>query len=376
MKRKWQWRKQYLNYELTVNKRRQSDKLYATLQVCSLLRALGNPQSHQCFKEKNVSGINRAKLTFLELVIPPISNQEAVWFKNEPFAEHMRQSDFYMIGGKAKSKFVNIRACEGNDKILFDIIVGDECKTSGVINVPELKPVIDFKGDKFGIGCGEDAIEFFYEKSREDILLARFTPENILWYRSRKEQGLSGLDNYADLMVYDLLYVGIAKKGDSYDRLIAKGHNARQEILSNEPQRYPGARVADEIFLFLFRAEPLFVSSFGADSEIDLDFGYDHKKIVADAEKAFVSLLKPNYNTVRFKQYPKGADGLYDSKLDRYSYSIREAITFNTPHGQIRGDRNEGLGVLSNKADFIYVDKESAKLFISGVDFPNDKPIA
>jgi hypothetical protein len=42
LKRKWQWRKQYLNYELTVNKRRQSDKLYATLQVCSLLRALGN----------------------------------------------------------------------------------------------------------------------------------------------------------------------------------------------------------------------------------------------------------------------------------------------------------------------------------------------
>ncbi|WP_197465683.1 hypothetical protein [Zhongshania aliphaticivorans] len=340
------------------------------------LLALGNPQNHQRFTGKNVSGTNRAKLTFLELIIPPISNQEAVWFKDEPFAEYMRQSDFYMIGGKAKSKFVNVRASEGNDQILFDIVVGDECKTSGVINIQQLKPVIDFEGDNFGVGCGEEAIEFFYERSGENILIARFTPENILWYRSRQEQGISGLDNYADVMVYDLLYVGIAKKGDSYDRLIAKGHHARQEILSNEPQRYPGARVTDEIFLFLFRPEPLFVTSFGADSEIDLDFGYDHKKIVADAEKAFVSLLQPNYNTVRFKQYPRGADGLYSSKLDRYGYSIGEAITFNTPHGQIKGGRNGDLGGLSNKADFISVDKESAKLFISGVDFPNDEPNA
>lgn len=52
-----------------------------------------------------MTGTNRAKITFLELVIPPISNQEAVWFKDEPFAEYMKQSDFYMIGGKAKSKF-------------------------------------------------------------------------------------------------------------------------------------------------------------------------------------------------------------------------------------------------------------------------------
>ncbi len=326
--------------------------------------------------ELSISDTNRAKLTFLELVIPPISNQEAVWFKDEPFAEFMKQSDFYMIGGKAKSKFVNVCASESNEQIFFDIFVGDEHKSSGVINIQELEVVLDFAGDDFNVGFGEEAIEFFYEKNEENILLARFTPENILWYRSRKTQGITGLDNYADVLVYDLLYVGIAKKGDSYDRLIAKGHHARQEILSNEPQRYPGARVTDEIFLFLFRPEPLFVTSFTANSEIDLDFGYDHKKIVADAEKAFVSLLQPNYNTVRFKQYPKGADGLYDSKLDRYSYSIGEAITFNTAHGQIKGGRNGNLGGLSNKADFIAVDKDSAKLFISGVDFPDDEPDA
>lgn len=323
-----------------------------------------------------MSETNRVKITFLELVIPPISNQEAAWFKDEPFAKYMKQSDFYMIGGKAKSKFSNIRANEDNSQILFDIFVGDDHKSSEIIHIYELKPVLDFEGNDFGVGCRNEAIEFFHEKDGEKILLVRFTPENILWYRSREEEGISGLDNYADVLVYDLLYVGIAKKGDSYDRLIAKGHHARQEILSNEPQRYPGARVTDEIFLFLFRPEPLFITIFGPNNDIDLDLGYDHKKIIADAEKAFVSLLKPNYNTIRFKQYPKGSDGLYDSKLDRYGYSIGEAITFNTPYGQIKGGRNGDLRGLSNKADFISVDKESAKIFISGVDFPNDEPNA
>jgi len=85
-----------------------------------------------------------------------------------------------------------------------------------------------------------------------------------------------------------------------------------------------------------------------------------------------VSLLQPHYNTVKFRQYPKGADGLYDSKLDRYTYSIGEAITFNTAHGKIKGGRDRNLGGLTNEADFIFVDKESSRLFISGKDFDED----
>lgn len=197
-----------------------------------------------------------------------------------------------ILGGKAKSKFSNVHANENNSQILFDVFVGNDHKSSGTIHIHELESVINFEGNNFHIVCADEAIDFFYRNDGENILLARFTPESILWYRSREAAGISGLDNYADVLIYDLLYVGIAKKGDSYDRLIAKGHSARQEILSNEPQRYPGARVTDEIFLFLFSPKPLFVTTFGPDSDIALDFGYDHKKIIADAEKAFVSLLQ------------------------------------------------------------------------------------
>lgn len=312
----------------------------------------------------------RAKLTYLELVIPPISNQEAVWYKDEPVAEYMKQSDFYMIGGKTKSLFGNVRFNDDQTQIFFDLFVGDDLKSSGIINIGELQPIIEFSGEDFGIASNEDEIEFFYEENDQNYLLARFTPENILWYRSRDTNGISGLDNYKEIFVYDLLYVGIAKQGDSYQRLIQNGHQARQEILANEPQRYPGARVSDETFLFLFRLQPIFMTSFGDDPDFDLDISYAHKQIVADAEKAFVSLLKPEYNVIKFKQYPKGKDGLHSSNLDRYGYSIGEAITFNTPHGKIKGGRDKFFGAISNEADFIFVDKKSAELFISGIDFP------
>ncbi|HDY8077030.1 TPA: hypothetical protein RQK60_004590 [Vibrio vulnificus] len=238
----------------------------------------------------------------------------------------------------------------------------------------ELDAVANYDGQDFYVRGNENSIEIVYQKHEDYYVIERFTPENILWHRSREINGLSGLDNYSELSVYDLLYVGIAKEGDSYDRLIKNGHHARLDILANEPQRYPGARVSDEIFLFLFRIEPLFMTSFGSNSPIDLDFEYEHKKIVADAEKAFVNLLKPDYNSVKFKQYPKGKDGLFDSKLDRYSYSIGEFLTFNTPHGRIKGGRDRLLGGLNNKADFIFVDKKKSTLYIAGVDF--EDPIA
>lgn len=320
-----------------------------------------------------MSGTNRVKSTFLELVFPPISNQEAYWLKGQPATDFMRESDFYMIGGKAKSKFSNLSACEKTLTITFDLYIGDDLRGNGAIEIPKLESVEKFNGKDFVIGGDEESIEIFYEKNGDNCLIERFTPENILWRRSREVNGLTGLDNYEELFCYDLLYVGIAKKGDSYERLIKNGHHARLDILANEPQRYPGARVTDEIFLFLFRLEPLFVTTFGPDSDIDLDFGYDHKKIVVDAEKAFVSLLQPNYNTVVFNQYPKSDDGLFNSKLDRYTYSIGEAITFNTPHGRIKGGRDRYFGGLTNKADFIFVDKETSKLYISGKDFPDEK---
>jgi hypothetical protein len=199
-----------------------------------------------------------------------------------------------------------------------------------------------------------------------------FTSEKLLWDRSRGISGIEGLDHVRDLMTYDLLYVGIAKKGDTFDRLFRQGHKARMDILANEPQRYPGARVTDEIYLFPFRVEPLLIQTFEPDHKFtDGDFAgeLDRKRILADAEKAFVSLLKPQYNVVTFNNYPKGVDGLYGAGVDRYGYLIGESVAFDTAHGRIRGARHPAVS-FSNEADFIFVDGEKVFFHVSGVDFP------
>ncbi|MBP0998039.1 hypothetical protein J8629_13375 [Serratia fonticola] len=308
----------------------------------------------------------RFKITYLELAFPPISNQEAVIFKDQPAADFMRNSDFYMIAGKAETSFKNFNRIN-EFEISFDIASGDNIVSSGFVNFNELESFKKSTHEMKYISLDEKELAITFSTGNDEFYyIDRFTPESILWNKSRGLEGISGFENYRELMVYDLLYTGIAKVGDSYDRLIKRGHHARVEILSNEKQRLPGARVSEEIFIFLFKLEPLFISSFGQDSPVDLDFGYDHKKIVADAEKAFVSLLEPEYNKERFKRYPEGKDGLYASKLDSYAYLIAETLTFNTPSGSITGGKNDGYWNFFNDADMIFTDKKTTTILTAG----------
>lgn len=210
-------------------------------------------------------------------------------------------------------------------------------------------------------------------------MLEWFTTEKLIWDRSRGRAGIVRFDRHRAAAAYDLLYVGIAKVGDSFDRLINNGHKACMTILGNEPQRYPGARVTDEIYLFLFKVQPLIMTTFEPKHDFeyeDLSGAYDRKRIVADAEKAFVSLLKPEYNVVKFTSYPKGADGLYGSDYVRYGYVLCESLSFNTAYGRIRGSRDAATGFITNDADAIFVEGGSVKLFVSGVDFPAEPPPA
>lgn len=322
--------------------------------------------------------VTKTKITALRTVYPPISNADAVPLMRDPEVEALlRQSDFYMIGGRARASLTQPIIDAQTETMEFDFVVAEKSSSVRIV-VRELPGVAE-------AGCPVLEIEFDAEgrgfriwKSESDgdpvELLEWFTTEKLLWDRARGRPGIYGLDNLRDLGTYDLLYVGIAKEGDSFDRLLARGHKARQEILANEPQRLPGARVSDETFLFMFMADPLFIQTFEPDHEFtdgDFQTDYDGKRIVADAEKAFVSLLRPEYNVQLFKNYPKGADGLYGAGLARYGYVIAEQFAFNTVHGTIRGGVRPD-GMISNGADAIFVEGDAVKLFRSGVDFPAD----
>jgi hypothetical protein len=316
--------------------------------------------------------VTRGQVSRLDLVYPPISNQEAVWLERDPdVQDELRASNFYMIAARPEAKFTDIVVNQENLTAQFNVRVGNDICEPALLRFPELPGTKDREG--YWLEAGEKMFRAWDGPIGEEgsNVLNWFTTEKLLWDRNRGIPGIEGLERVGDLMTYDLLYVGIAKEGDTFDRLFKHGHKARMDILANEPQRYPGARVTDEVYLFPFRIEPLLLQTFELDHDFtDEDFGRqpDQKRILADAEKAFVSLLEPEYNIVRFNNYPKGADGLYGTGIDRYGYLLGETIAFNTAHGRIKGARDP-WGTISNEADFIFVDGEKVSFYVSGVDF-------
>jgi hypothetical protein len=311
----------------------------------------------------------------LDLVCTPIPNNIVSHIARNKDAESiLRGSDFYMIAGRAQASFADFDFDKETGLLHFSIAVAGGKSDSGSIDVFRLcidKSIPD--GWNLGIRPEKTQIGIFIQETAEDEakLIQAFIPEDVLMRRGRKETIIRGFDSYLELATYDLLYVGIAKVGDTYDRLFAKAHDARTRILSDEPQRFPGARVSDEIYLFAFKVEPLLMRVFTGDDEIedsDMDFSYDSKRLVADAEKAMVSLLKPQYNRKLYPSYPKGRDGLYKTGLTSYSYAISEGMAFRTAYGTIKGGRERDI-TISNEADFIMVQGDEVSFRISGVDF-------
>ncbi|ODR99359.1 hypothetical protein AUC68_05150 [Methyloceanibacter methanicus] len=317
--------------------------------------------------------VSRGQVSRLDLVYPPISNQEAVWLEDDPeVQERLRASNLYMIGGRPEARFTDIELDDETHTVRFNVCVGDLQSEPAALRLSDIPGIRGH--DEYYLEAGEKMFRAWDGPVRADgsNVLNWFTTDKLLWDKSRGLPGIEGLDRVSDLMTYDLLYVGIAKKNDTFERLFKRGHKARVSILAHEPQRYPGARVTDETFLFAFRVEPLLLQTFDPDhdfTEEDFMRQPDEKRVLADVEKAFVSLLKPQYNIIKYGNYPKGSDGLYGTGIDRYGYLIGERIAFNTAHGRIRG-AYDPRGMISNEADFIFVDGDKVSFYVSGVDFP------
>jgi hypothetical protein len=81
-------------------------------------------------------------------------------------------------------------------------------------------------------------------------------------------------------------------------------------------------------------------------------------------------LRVPEYNVLKYSNYPRGTDSLYCSDYARYAYFIEEDITLNTAHGSIKGARIFQSPENINRADFISIEGDAVKLYVSGVDFP------
>ena len=297
----------------------------------------------------------------LDLIYPPISNQEGVWFwEDEEVRKYVKQSKLYMLVHRKELKFVDVDVKKIPMGIFrFKISMGEYISsyfsyqfTENIVKLIEECDALEFEeGEKL----------FRITKAESGEVLYWATPDKILYDSITKNIILESA-NPADvelLQKFDLLYVGISKKNDSFSRLFEKAHHGRLNILSNENTKDKSSRMTDELMILLFEVKWFNINIMNSLEDIENLFTYtdNEEAIVADAEKAFVSMLESKYNEVKFKQYPKGKDGLFNKSLQAYSYSINYNLTISTDKASIVGKyddiNRDSIVIQNNKVSII-----------------------
>lgn len=308
----------------------------------------------------------RSQLHELELVYPPVSNQEAEWVKNDPeVLNQLRSSNLYFIGQKPETTYSfndDVKEKVGEEKrIYFNYNSGTETM-SGYIDLQIL--ALHTKNSdpiNFEIELGPKMIRIWNVNDGE--VAGWYTTDKILYDKSLNVPCIFGMNEYRKFFTYNLHYVGISKKDDSFTRLMVKPHDKRLRILSNEHPLNSGSRVTDEVVLFFFRVNSLELKVFKTSEDFE-DLGKteldDKIRIVADAEKAFIKIMNSKYNQVKFENYPYSTDGLFSSSVERHTFSIDEDITFITDDNSIRGVKKDLFGL--KQSDFISISKKSVEL--------------
>jgi hypothetical protein len=312
----------------------------------------------------------RGQIHSLELVYPPISNQEAEWVKDDPVVqEWVANSNLYFIGQKPETFYEFdedvVERIKREAKIHFDYVCGAK-RDKGYIDISSLLKIRKLPDNsEMEIELGKKMIRIWLSEDGQKLdVIEWLTTDKVLFDKSRRKSHIIGLDKYRDFAFYYLHYVGISKRENSLQRLVVKPHDKRLRILSNENPMNMGSRVTDEIVLFFFRIASMEIKQYLEDSDFDGfgkdELGEDSLRIIADAEKAFVSIMDTNYNEVKYKDYPYSTDGLYKSTVDRISFSINEDVKFITDTTLIKGVRNSHGNL--DESDFIFVTKDAVEL--------------
>jgi len=310
----------------------------------------------------------------LELVYPPISNQEAEWLKNEKDVQNeIKASNLYMIGQKPESFFVfdskDYYNISKSGSLIFTYNMGEKSSKTGIdiFKILERHNKNLNEIDRLGIDLGPKVIKFWWKNESSNELLDWFTTEKYLWDKSRKHPAIWGLDNLSEFFRYHLHYIGISKEEDSLSRLVIKPHDKRLRILSNVNPQLPGSRTTDEVVLFFFRINTFRIHEYTYEEYEEVGKNLesifnDNIMIIADAEKAFIKILNTEYNVTKYGNYPISIDGMYNEDVCRYGYFLGEDITFHTNDNSIRGRWTPYDLPLNDDADFIFIDKASKKV--------------
>lgn len=304
----------------------------------------------------------------LKLAFPPFSNQEAEWlWKDGEIKPLVANSKLYMIGQRKQAKFEYPSTPWDEKGIKFNIRCGNELAEN--ISIPLNQFNFVREGKPLVIEMSEKLIRFQSEahtesNSNKPIVYHWLTPDRLFYFVSENSVVCHGLEHQQRFSEFDLYYVGISKKNDSFTRLFATSHEKRSRILGNESQMEATARLTDELMIFLFEVEDLQIRTYDPDddfSDIGLGEVIDPEILAADAEKALVKIMQSKYNSEKYENFPKSKDGLYHEGFKRYGFTIQEDLTFKTKTAQIRGARHCSFPK-NNPCDMIFIEGDEVTL--------------
>lgn len=273
----------------------------------------------------------------LKLVFPPLSNREAFWLsEDEGVKKQVSESKLYMLGQREEAFFDEDSFVATDKGISFRLKIGDYLSGEIIFKFTESIKNIENIDE---IELGSKMIRFKFHDGTEPLWL---TPNSIIWHISHESSIFDVIDelDLSKFTDYKLLYVGISKRNDSLTRLFSNSHKARTDILSDLSRINHNSEITDELTVFYFDIDSLNINTFDPNMDIQSFLSYqqpEKEKIVSDAEKAIVSVMKPPYNRELYNNYPKSRDGLEDENMRGYGFSIKENYTFYTDTSILRG---------------------------------------
>ncbi len=94
------------------------------------------------------------KQTSLELVYPPVSNQEAVWLTEVKEVQTvLRGSDFYMIVAREEARFEDFEPDEEAGTLCFSFVVGSRLRDRVLLRLDDLIPA-GSEGESYWLELG------------------------------------------------------------------------------------------------------------------------------------------------------------------------------------------------------------------------------
>ncbi|WP_323615015.1 hypothetical protein [Pseudomonas putida] len=164
---------------------------------------------------------------------PPFINSMSKDFRDEAnaaFAAKLKRSKLYMIGARPRTEFGDVRIVDTvNDLARVEIKLAGETVDWGYINLQANVPL----GGAVHAAWDDQIIQIGHNRPGPGEKMHShtwYTPDSVYWEKSRGNPNLQGFNNHAIVCNYDLLYVGIANKQDSFERLLNKAHQGRVEI--------------------------------------------------------------------------------------------------------------------------------------------------